>query len=470
MPAFKILILLLLINGAPPVIAFFFPGIAGRPVDCGFRFLDGYPFLGKHKTVAGFLAGILAGCIFGFVMGFPLIIGFLVGLLSMTGDSFTSFIKRRLNIDSGIDTFLLDQFFEGLFPILLFHRFYYFSWNKTLVLLFLFIITAWIGSKFFMKIFPSNKIKPDKTKLDCTVRSRARFREWRACHTALSPFARMLNFESVIYYRWFMKGLFKCAGIYEQGKKNAVQVRLKSMELPFPELPESFDKYRILFISDLHLDGLEGLSERLIEKVSEIKADVCLLGGDYRMEMYGPFDDVNCKICELIKHIDAPDGVFGVLGNHDCLEIAPELEDSGICMLINDSIALKRGGDALSLIGVDDPHYYKCHDLEKAFREVPAGAFTVLVAHSPEIIKDTHGKKIDLCLCGHTHGGQIRLPYIGALFTHCNLPRRFASGLWKHESITGYTSNGAGASGVPVRFNCPPEVVLVTLMRSYTSP
>ena len=470
MSAFKVLFLLLLINGVPPVIASLFPGIAGRPVDFRLRFFDTYPFLGKHKTVAGFLSGILAGCIFGFMLGFPLIIGFLAGLLSMTGDSLTSFIKRRLNIDAGIDIFLLDQFFEGLFPLLIFHRFYSFSWNKTLVLLFLFIIMAWIGSKLFMKIFRSNKIKLGKSKPDCIVRSGERFREWRACHTALSPLSRMLNFESVIYYRWFMKGLFKCSGIYNQGKRNAVQVRLKSMELSFPKLPESFDKYRILFISDLHIDGLEGLSERLIERVLEIKADLCLLGGDYRMEMYGPFDNVNCKICELIKHIDAPDGIFGVLGNHDCLEIAPELEDSGICMLINDSITLKRGGDAVSLIGVDDPHYYKCHDLEKAFREVPAGAFSLLVAHSPEIIKDTHGRKIDLCLCGHTHGGQVRLPYIGALFTHCNVPRRFASGLWKHGSTTGYTSNGAGASGVPVRFNCPPEIVLVTLRRSHTSP
>ena len=473
MLAFKILILLLLINGAPPVIAFLFPGIARHPVDCGLKFFDGYPVLGKHKTITGFLSGTLTGCIFGFMLGFPLMIGLLAGFLGMAGDSFTSFIKRRLNIASGSDVFSLDQFLEGLFPLLILHRFYSLSWNQTLVLLFLFIIMAWIGSKLFMKILSSNKIKPaatkhgknksDKSKPDCIVRSNARFREWRACHTALSPLARILNFENVVCYRWLMKGVFKCAGLYNQGKINAVQVRLKSVNLSFPNLPESFDKYRILFISDLHIDGLEGLSERLIEIVSGIKADVCLLGGDYRMEMYGPFDNVNCKICELIKHINTPDGVFGVLGNHDCLETAPDLEDAGICMLINDSITLKRGKDELSLIGVDDPHYYKCHNLEKAFEEVSDKAFTVLVAHSPEIIKDTNGRKIDLCLCGHTHGGQICLPHIGAVFTHCKLPRRFVSGLWEHESITGYTSSGAGASGIPVRFNCPPEVVLITL-------
>jgi len=473
MPAFKILILLLFINGVPPVIAFLFPGIARRPVDCGLKFFDGYPVLGKHKTMTGFLSGTLTGCIFGFMLGFPLMIGFLIGFLGMAGDSFTSFIKRRLNIASGSDIFSLDQFFEGLFPLLILHRFYSLSWKQTLVLLFLFIIMAWIGSKVFMKILSSNKIKSgkiksgknksDKIKPDCIVRSKARFREWRACHTALSPLARMLNFESVICYRWFMKGVFKSTGLYNQGKRNAIQIRLKSINLSFHNLPESFNKYRILFISDLHIDGLEGLTERLIEIVSEIKADICLLGGDYRMEMYGPFDNVYARIYELVKHIDASDGVFGVLGNHDCLETAPELEDAGICMLVNDSITLKRGEDELNLIGVDDPHYYKCHDLNKAFKEVSNKAFTVLLAHSPEIIKDTNGRKIDLCLCGHTHGGQIRLPYIGAVFTHCKLPRRFVSGLWKHESITGYTSSGAGVSGIPVRFNCPPEVVLVTL-------
>ncbi len=461
MPAFKLLLLLLLINGAPLVLVSLFPGIAGRPVDCGLKFFDGYPLLGNHKTIGGFLIGVLAGSVFGLMLGFPLIIGFLVGLLSMTGDSFTSFIKRRLQAGPGINIFLLDQFFEGLFPILLARQVYSLAWDKTLSLLCFFIIIALIGSKLLMKILPSNKTSPG-----CVVRSRTSFREWRACHTALSPFARMLNFENVIYYRWFMKGMFKCAGIYNQGKSNALQVRLKSIDLSFPELPERFDKYRILFISDLHLDGLEGLSERLMEMVSQIKTDVCLLGGDYRMEMYGSFDEANRKLGALIKKIDAPDGVFGVLGNHDCLEIAPEIEDSGVCMLINDSITMTRGDDMLSIVGVDDPHYYKCHNLKKAFMDVPAEAFSVLIAHSPEIIQDAAGKKIDLCLCGHTHGGQIRLPYIGAVFTHCKAPRRFAAGLWTHDAITGYTSNGAGASGVPVRFNCPPEIVLMTLRKA----
>jgi predicted MPP superfamily phosphohydrolase len=455
------LLLLLLINGTPPVLAYFFSGIFRRPVDCGIRFFDGYPFLGNHKTMGGFLAGILAGSIFGSILGFPIIISFWSGLLSMAGDSFTSFIKRRLKVKPGFNIFPLDQFFEGILPLLLIQRIYALTWSKTLVLLFLFIIMARKGSLLLMKILPSNKNKPD-----CVIRSKARFREWRACHTALSPLARMLNFENIIYYHLVMKGLFKCMGIYNKGKRNALQVRLKSLDLSFPELPEAFENYRILFLSDLHLDGLEGLSERLVEIVSKIKVDVCLLGGDYRMEMYGPFDKANRKLGELIKYIDAPDGVFGVLGNHDCLEIAPEIEDSGVCMLINDSITLQRGGDAISIIGVDDPHYYKCHNMEKAFMDVPAGAFSVLMAHSPEIIQDTNGRKIDLCLCGHTHGGQIRLPYIGTVFTHCKAPRRFASGLWKHGSITGYTSIGAGASGVPVRFNCPPEVVLATLRRA----
>lgn len=319
-------------------------------------------------------------------------------------------------------------------------------------------------SKFYRKTHPSRK--KDSSRL---VRSSSRFREWRACHTALSPFSRILNFENVFYYRWFIKSVFICMGIYNQGVKNALNVQVNSINIAFPTLPHAFDGYRILFITDLHIDGLDGLDERLRDLVSGLEVDICLLGGDYRMEMFGQSFRTARKLRDLVKHINARDGVFGILGNHDCLELAPELEDSGIYMLINDSYTLKRNSEPLSIIGTDDPHYYKCSDLDKAFQDIPGNAFSILLSHSPEIIKDTDGKKVDLCLCGHTHGGQIRLPVIGPVFTHSSVPRRFASGLWRHSGIIGYTSNGAGSSGIPVRFNCLPEVVLLTLNRANES-
>jgi hypothetical protein len=151
------------------------------------------------------------------------------------------------------------------------------------------------------------------------------------------------------------------------------------------------------------------------------------------------------------------------LGNHDCIEMLPELEQAGVAMLVNDAQPLRRGKDSLWLVGVDDPHYYRCHDLELALRKRPATAFTVLLAHSPEIFREAASAGIRLYLCGHTHGGQICVPGLGSVFTHSRAPRRTAAGPWREGEMIGFTSRGAGASGLPLRFNCPGEIALLTL-------
>lgn len=464
MPPYFVLILLFCINGAPPVISFFFPGISSRSLDHDVKFFDGYPILGNHKTVSGFLGAIAVGGLAVYLVGFPVKDGLLIGFFSMAGDSLSSFIKRRFNLPEGTDVPFLDQFFEALLPLIYAHHVYSFSWQVSTVIFVGFSVIA-----FFVSLIIKKLLSPIKTDSPRLVRSSQRFREWRACHNQLSPLARYLNFENIIYYHWLMGGIFKIAGIYNKGLKNALDIQVKSISLPFENLPDAFDSFSILFISDLHIDGIDGITDRLIELVSQLKPDVCLFGGDYRMEMYGQFFKAARELRRLVKHIDTKEGIFGVLGNHDCLEITPDIEDTGICMLVNDSYLLERNKDILAIVGVDDPHYYQCADLDKALQDVPQNVFTILLSHSPEIIKEIEGKKIDLCLCGHTHGGQICLPVIGPVFKHCNVPRSFISGLWKYNNMTGYTSKGAGSSGIPLRFNCQPEVVCIKLSK-YHNP
>ena len=131
----KVLLLLLSVNGLPPLLAQFFPKIADSPLDNNHMFFDGYPVLGTHKTIRGFLGGILTGGILGYLMGFSFIIAMTAGLLGMLGDIFTSFIKRRLHLADGTELPLLDQAFEGGFPLLLLHWACSFSWQtpQTLV-------------------------------------------------------------------------------------------------------------------------------------------------------------------------------------------------------------------------------------------------------------------------------------------------------------------------------------------------
>jgi predicted MPP superfamily phosphohydrolase len=458
----KILMILLVTNTAPILSGALFPKARRWPLDKGRRLADGRPLLGEHKTLWGLLSGIGAAGIFSLLMGLPLTVGLLIGLASLLGDLLTSFLKRRLGLVEGDTAHLFDHLLEGALPLLLCKHLFAISWGLVLVLLGLFILCGLLGSKIYQQLF-APRLCPIRKRL--TVRSSASFREWRACHTALSPLVRLLNFENVIYYRYLMKGVFTLLGLYRRGMRNALDVRLTSILLAFDNLPSAFDGYRILFMSDLHLDGQPDLCRRLIERVKDLTPDICFLGGDYRMDMYGSFKEVNRRLDKLVRHIRTSDGLFGILGNHDCIEIAPALEDSRICMLINESVTIDRDDQVLNIVGVDDPHYYQCHDMEKAFSEIQPDGFTILLSHSPEIIADMAGQKVDLCLCGHTHAGQICLPGIGPLFTHCRAPRKYVSGLWRHNGTVGYTSAGAGSSGVPVRFNCPPEVVLLTLTR-----
>jgi predicted MPP superfamily phosphohydrolase len=137
----------------------------------------------------------------------------------------------------------------------------------------------------------------------------------------------------------------------------------------------------------------------------------------------------------------------------------------GVRMLINESIAVGPVHEPVWVIGVDDPHLYGCDDLKTAMQNVPKRGFKLLLAHTPEIFEEANKAGIDLYLTGHTHAGQIRLPAIGALIQLADSPRAFSFGHWRHGSMQGYTTAGLGCSLLPVRFNCPPEIVVIELAR-----
>ncbi|MCJ7617460.1 MAG: CDP-archaeol synthase [Desulfobacterales bacterium] len=419
--------------------------------------------MGHHKTIRGIIGSIAAGTLLSGFLGLPLIVGFCIAFFSMTGDSLTSFFKRRFKLASGSAVPLIDEVFEGLFPLLFVKYYFSLDWAPIIVLLILFIPITHFGAIFFKKeLLPA----PHEKYLRL-VKSSTRFKAWRACHIALPPLQRYLNLENIIYYKWITTAFFKIIKKYDIGVCNALDVRFRQIELQFPDLPVSFDSYRILFLSDLHLDGLPGITERAIDIVSEVECDICIIGGDIRAEMYGSSFLATRRLRQILKNIKAKDGVFGVLGNHDCIEIIPDLEDAGIWMLVNDAYPLRRNSKTIWLVGVDDPHYYRAHDIKSAFNKVPKDAFNIFIAHSPEAYRDAAQHMASFYLCGHTHGGQVRLPfYNGPIITHSRAPRRIASGLWKYNGMYGYTSSGVGTSGVPVRFNCPGEVVLFTLKKS----
>ena len=138
----------------------------------------------------------------------------------------------------------------------------------------------------------------------------------------------------------------------------------------------------------------------------------------------------------------------------------------GIRMLLNESEHIERGGQRFYLAGVDDAHFYRADNLEKATAGIPANEFSILLSHTPEIYQQAAHADFDLLLSGHTHGGQICLPGGIPITIASVLPRSMGSGRWQYKNMIGYTSVGAGSPVVPVRFNCPPEITLHHLRSS----
>jgi len=272
-------------------------------------------------------------------------------------------------------------------------------------------------------------------------------------------------FENAVVRPGLKFGL-AAVGLYEMGRRNALSPQLREFTLRYPDLPPAFDGFRLLHLSDFHIDGVDGLAEVLASILSEIQPDLCAFTGDYRFEDRGPCHQVYPRMRLVIDAISAEHGTFGILGNHDSAEIAWGLEALGVRMLVNESVEIRRGSDSLWLAGVDDPFDYRCDDLDLALENVPEHSFKILLAHVPEIYKKAARCGVDLCLSGHTHAGQIRLPLVGAIKNNARCPKQFLYGLWNHAGMHGYTTSGVGCSSVPVRFNCPPEIVLFELRRS----
>ena len=258
----------------------------------------------------------------------------------------------------------------------------------------------------------------------------------------------------------------KFLNLYDRGMREALSPVVTELELGFPNLPRAFDGFRVLHLSDLHIDGVDGLTEVLVPMIEDIDHDVCLITGDYRFEDDGPCDEVYARMRAIVSALRPAHGVYGILGNHDEAAIAFGLEDMGVRMLVNDSVSIERGRDSIWLAGLDDDFDYKCDDLPGAMAQVPDDAFKVLLAHTPDLYREALNHNVHLYLCGHTHGGQVRIPKIGAVRSNARCPRPYTYRHWNHEGMHGYTSGGIGCSSLPVRLNCPPELVLITLRRS----
>jgi len=269
-------------------------------------------------------------------------------------------------------------------------------------------------------------------------------------------------FSSVV--RLFGLGT-RLVGAYQRGKRNALKIRLVDVSLSFPDLPPSFDGYRILHLSDTHLDCLPELAPIAAHLLAGLEVDLMALTGDVHGHHRAPILASTAPYRELLEGIQVSDRRLAVLGNHDPTDMAGALENLGFEVLLNRSIILKRGVERIVVTGLDDVHRFFTPDALGALLEAPEG-FRIALVHSAEVADHAAAAGYALYISGHTHGGQICLPGGRPIVTHLRRCRHAGVGTWNEGSMIGYTSRGLGVGDVPLRFNCRGEVSVITLRRS----
>ncbi len=255
-------------------------------------------------------------------------------------------------------------------------------------------------------------------------------------------------------------------------------IRVKSLELSFPHLPAAFDGYTILHLSDLHINKFGLLEKRLARLVSQREVDLCVITGDITQTPRAgePFH----RLLDAVRRRERT--VYAVLGNSehkpwtDTEALLKVLSREDVRFLVNSSMKLSRGSDLLTLVGVDDP-YSRLADLESAFASVDPEDFIIFLTHCPSTAPDAIARGADLILAGHTHGGQIRMPGVGVLWTHMRDHKKLNDGLYTPDRLKKllgrdcggtvlFVNRGVGTSKLHIRLLCPPEIAYITLRRA----
>jgi uncharacterized protein len=249
---------------------------------------------------------------------------------------------------------------------------------------------------------------------------------------------------------------------------------LTRIEIPLRRLPRQFDGFTIVQLSDFHYDPYFSVVpiETGVRMSNELNPDLVVLTGDFVSSP--PFGAAPqrreaarfaapCVL--LLQDLRARKGVWAVLGNHDVLTdaryIDATLGSAGIQVLNNSAIPLERDGQRLWLAGVKDV-LLSSPDLDRALRGIPPNDAVVLLVHEPDFADVAANYSVDLQLSGHSHGGQVRLPLLGAPYLP-RLARKYPWGLRQINRLVLYTNVGIGTLGIPVRWNCSPEITLLTL-------
>jgi uncharacterized protein len=251
--------------------------------------------------------------------------------------------------------------------------------------------------------------------------------------------------------------------------------QLVQMEIALARLPAAWDGFRIAQLSDFHYDPYFSAVpiRKAVAVVNGLRPDLVVLTGDF---VSSPPFGKNARslkqaagaiepCARLLRELHAPLGSLAVLGNHDVAtdpeRVTNALQAQGIPVLRNRSTSFARGGARLWFAGIDDAIEGAPH-LHRTLQGIPGDEFVILLAHEPDFVEQASRFPVDLQLSGHSHGGQVRLPWLGAPILP-PLGRLYPMGLYRIGGVTLYTNVGIGTVVLPIRLNCPPEITLLTL-------
>jgi hypothetical protein len=236
------------------------------------------------------------------------------------------------------------------------------------------------------------------------------------------------------------------------------------------DLPDRFEGFRITQLTDVHHSRIVPIDQvhRVVQLARATNPDLIALTGDYTTS-YRRYIE---PCVEALGSLNAPEGVWAVLGNHDHYT-DPELttralERNHLAVLNNRNTTIRRGADVIQLSGIDDWSWAGT-DWSRAFLGLDERRCTILLSHQPIVLDRTESQKASLILSGHTHGGQINLPLVGAPARFAAKDLKYARGLFRRGRTQLYVSSGTGVIGLPVRFGVRPEIAVLRLRRAPAS-
>jgi predicted MPP superfamily phosphohydrolase len=254
------------------------------------------------------------------------------------------------------------------------------------------------------------------------------------------------------------------------------EITVERLQVRLPGLPEAFDGFRIAQLSDLHYGPYTGAREigAAVRQANALRPDAVALTGDYitspmldRVTASPGVLHHAAECAGLLAGLQAPAGVFACLGNHDVSvsadDVTAAISRGRVTVLRNANRVIERDGARLWMAALDDALYGR-PDFSLALSRIPGGDTVILLAHEPDLADDTAGYPVALQLSGHSHGGQVRIPVLGSPYLP-QLARKYPYGHYRVGNLELYTNRGIGTIVLPLRFDAPPEVTLITLRR-----